>query len=106
MTYAIRGGFSCPGARIAGIQGYQQGLLQRLQARDAMGIGSAQNGLVGSPNISVSLPFPALLPDIAQLVALEAIRACPLILDASLPEKQYTVALVSVDIAVGYGYVL
>ena len=52
------------------------------------------------------LPFPALLPDIAQLVARKAIRACPLILDAGLPEEQYAVALVSVDIAVGYGYVL
>lgn len=71
-----------------------------------MGFGSAQNGLVGSPNISVSLPFPALLPDIAQLVACKAIPACPLILDAGLPEEQYAVALVSVDIAVGYGYVL
>ena len=52
------------------------------------------------------LPFPALLPNIAQLVACKAIPACPLILDAGLPEEQYAVALVSVDIAVGYSYVL
>ena len=98
-----QGRFFMPWSKDSRDQGYQPGLLQRSQARDAMGIGSAQNGLVGSLNISVSLPFPALLPDIAQRVALEAIRACPLILDAGLPEKQYAVALVSVDIAVGYG---
>ena len=71
-----------------------------------MGVASGQDGLVGAPILGGSLPFPPLLPYTAHLVALEAVRACPLILDASLPEKQYAVALVSVDIAVGYGYVL